>query len=78
MGIKIGAGWTKNTQEKKTFISFSLDDEFLEIFPQFKNLRLAAFYVSEDKRKNENSPGWDLILFKPEAKEYTDELKDLI
>lgn len=66
MGLKIGAGWTKTTEDGKTYMSYSLNKEFLELCPQLKNLKINAFHIPQENRKNENSPGWDLILSYPD------------
>lgn len=71
MGMKIGAGWTKNTEDNKTYISYSLNKEFLELCPQLKNLRLNSFHVPAENRKNENSPGWELVLSYPDENKQT-------
>ncbi len=75
MGLKIGCGWTKNTQDNQTYMSFSLYKEILEMYPQLKNLRLNAFHIPQSERKNENSPGWSLVLSAPtdNKKELTEE-----
>lgn len=73
MGLKIGCGWTKNTQDNQTYMSFSLNKEVLELFPQLKNLRLNAFHIPAAERKNENSPGWSLVLSTPTEKKEVEE-----
>ena len=73
MSLKIGSGWTKQTKEdekkeKKTYMSFSLNEEILELYPSLKNLRFNAFFVPQAERKNENSPGWSLVVSKVKEK----------
>lgn len=68
MSMKIGCGWTKKTQDNSTYMSFSLNEEILEFYPQLKNLRFNAFFINQEDRKNENSPGWSLVVSKVKEK----------
>jgi len=73
MGIQIGAGWSKTAQDGGTYISFVIDDEAKSFMPQLKELNLFAFHIPQSERKNENSPGWRLVLSKMQDKKKSEE-----
>lgn len=64
MSLKIGSGWTKNTKDNQTFISYSINEEILELYPCLKELRITSFHIPKEERKNENSPSWSLVIKK--------------
>lgn len=76
--MKIGNGWTKNTEDGKTYISISLDDTLCEVFPQLKaieqNCFMTLFNIPKEERKTENSPGWVLNVDKKRNKKESSEL----
>lgn len=79
--MKIGSGWTKTTDDNKTFISVALDEAVLELYPQFKGLNISLGFINKDERKNENSPGWTVNISKRKEKaeakkETTSEISD--
>ena len=64
--MQIGSGWTtKDNDGKVTGISFALDGEVTEIFPQLKRVKIAAKPIPREQRKSEKSPGWRLTFYKP-------------
>lgn len=60
--MKIGNIWNKISKNDNKFLSFSLDEAFLELYPQFKSLSLVAFYIPEEERKSDKSPSYTLHL----------------
>ena len=68
--MRIGHGWTKNTDNGNTYISTAIDEAVLELYPQLKNLNLTLWHVKAEDRKSENSPQWTIEI-KPK-KEKTD------
>lgn len=77
MGTKIGSGWTKSTEDGGTYMSFAFNREIIQLFPQLKGMSLTAFHIPQDERKNENSPGWSLIISSPQEKKSTNEEKEI-
>ncbi len=66
MSTRIGCGWTKSTKDGATYMSFSLNEEITQLFPQLKGMNLTAFHIPQTERKNENSPGWSLVISSPQ------------
>ena len=67
--MQIGSGWTnKDDKGKVTGISFVPDKVILEMFPQLKNLKIAAYPIPPEQRTTETAPGWRLTVYKPEEK----------
>ena len=60
--MKIGSGWTKETEDKKIYISVSLNEIFGEWFPFLKKCFITIWHIPEEERKNENSPNWTISL----------------
>lgn len=73
MSLQIGAGWSKTTKDGGTYISYTVDDEALELIPQLKNMNVLSFHVPQSERKNENSPGWRLVLIKKQPQQPQEE-----
>lgn len=78
--MKIGYGWTKNTENGDTYISISLDEVIGVIFPPLKPLLRDCFitlwHIKKEDRKNENSPSWaiDLKIKKEKEEKTTEEI----
>lgn len=66
--MKIGSGWTKTTDDNKTFISVALDETVLELYPQLKELNISLGFADKSERKKENSPGWNVNITKRKEK----------
>lgn len=66
--MKIGNIWNKTSENNNRFLSFSLDEAFLALYPQFKSLSLVAFYIPEKERKSDKSPSYSLHLVIKENK----------
>lgn len=66
--MKIGNIWNKISKNDNRFLSFSLDEAFLALYPQFKSLSLVAFYIPEKERKSDKSPSYSLHLVLKENK----------
>ena len=72
--MKIGSGWTKNSDNGDTYISVALDEALIALFPQLKDCYINLWHVKPEDRKNENSPSWTVNLsVKKEKDNMTDE-----
>ncbi len=61
--MKIGSAWRQQTtKEKKDYISLSLDEVILELYPELKKFTFKLWFNDITQRKNENSPDytWDI------------------
>lgn len=76
--MKIGSGWTKTTDENKTFISVALDETVLELCPQLKGLNISLGFVDKNERKAENSPGWTVNITKRKEKSAKKDTTEII
>lgn len=73
--MKIGSGWTKNTDNGDTYISIALDEVIENLFPQLKDCFINLWFVKQEDRKGENSPAWSVNLSaKKEKGPQTDEI----
>lgn len=61
----IGAGWKKQDKNGKSYFSIAIDEELLPLTID-KSKKLACFPIGE--KKNEKSPDFRIVLFKPEEK----------
>lgn len=66
--MNIGSGFYNATDSGKTYISISLDESILELYPALKNVRFALNEISTEEQK-ENSPAYRLSMYKPKPKE---------
>lgn len=60
--MKIGSGWTKNSDNGDTYISVSLDEVLGALYPQLKDCYITLWHVKPEDRKKENSPSWIVNL----------------
>lgn len=60
--MKIGSGWTKNTENGDTYISIALDEVLEELCPALKNCYINLWHVKKEDRKSDNSPSWTVSL----------------
>lgn len=68
--MKIGNGWTKKTDDGDNYISVSLDEVVLTMYPMLKDCFITLWHIPPEERKKENSPGWSVnISAKKEDKE---------
>lgn len=59
--MQIGSGWSGTTEKnKKQYISIALDEAFIALHPEFKDVQLTLWYVSKEDRSSEKSPSWSL------------------
>ena len=58
--MNAGYGWTKTTEDKKTYISISLDEIFGAWFPFLNKIYITLWHIPKEERKSENSPNWVL------------------
>lgn len=64
--MQIGSGFSGQTEkEKKQYISLTFDKGLLALCPFLKNVKLTLWYVPQDERKSEKSPGWRLSMDEP-------------
>ena len=67
--MKIGSGWTKNTENGDTYISIALDEVIGELYPALKDCFINLWHVKKEDRKGENSPSWTVSLNVKQEKE---------
>ena len=67
--MRIGSGWTKNTENGDTYISIALDEVIGELYPQLKGCFINLWHVKKEERKGENSPSWTVSLSVKKEKE---------
>ena len=60
--MKIGSGWTRNTDNGDTYISIALDEAIEELFPQLKGCFINLWHIKQEDRKVDNSPAWSINL----------------
>lgn len=65
----IGSGFYNATDEGKMYISISLDDAVLELYPVLQNVRFILNEIPENERTKENSPNYRLAMYKPKQKD---------
>ncbi len=73
--MKIGSGWTKNSEiTKNTYISITLEDIVQDFFPTLKDYNITLNYITYNEReRKENSPSWNVNIYKKkQAKENTE------
>jgi hypothetical protein len=64
---RIGAGWSKYTQDGKNYISCNINKELLPLVITDEK-QLVLWEIEEDKRTAENSPHYTVNFFIPEEK----------
>lgn len=63
--MQIGNAWKSVSEDgQKKWIGIKLDDVFLTLYPQLKDLSIKMWLIPEDERKKENSPHWVLTANK--------------
>lgn len=67
--MKIGSGWTKNTDGGDTYISVALDEVIEQLCPQLKGCFINLWHIKQEDRKGENSPAWSVNLSVKKDKE---------
>lgn len=73
--MKIGSGWTKNTENGDTYISIALDEVIETICPQLKDCFINLWFIKQEDRKGDNSPAWSVNLSaKKDKEQQTDEI----
>lgn len=74
--MKIGSGWTKNTENGDTYLSIALDEVITELYPQLKGCFINLWHVKKEDRKSENSPSWtvSLSVSKEKAEQQTEDV----
>ncbi len=76
--MNAGYGWTKTTEDGKTYISISLDEIFGAWFPFLNKIYITLWHIPKDERKSEKSPNWVLKFGlkkdKPQDAEQTEEV----
>ena len=66
--MNIGSGFYNATDDGRMYISITLDEAILQLYPALKNVRFALNEIPETDRK-ENSPNYRLSVYKPKEKE---------
>ena len=66
--MNIGSAFYNATDDGKMYISISIDESILELYPALQNVRFALNEIPETDRK-ENSPNYRLSMYKPKKKE---------
>ena len=66
--MNIGSGFYNTSENGKMYISISLDESILEIYPVLKNVRFALNEIPVEEQK-ENSPQYRVSMYKPKQKE---------
>lgn len=66
--MNIGNAFYNATDDGRMYISISLDEAILQLYPALKNVRFALNEIPEIERK-ENSPNYRLSVYKPKEKE---------
>lgn len=67
--MKIGSGWTKNSDKGDTYISVALDEVIEELFPQLRGCYINLWHIKQEDRKGDNSPSWSINLSVKKEKE---------
>lgn len=67
--MKIGSGWTKNSDKGDTYISVALDEVITELFPQLRGCYINLWHVKQEDRKGDTSPSWTVNLSVKKEKE---------
>lgn len=62
MSINLGNGFSGKTEEGKQYITLALDESILALFPLLSMVTIKLWYVPQDERRSEKSPGWRLVL----------------
>lgn len=80
--MNIGSAWTK-TEEKDgkkvvTGISITLDDAIYELCPQLKKVKFVLKPIPTDQRKNDKSPHWRAVAYKPQEQTAATESSNVI
>lgn len=60
--MKVGSGWSKETENGKKYISTAISKEVQVLFPQLKDVSITLWYVPKDERRTEDSPCWEISL----------------
>lgn len=73
--MRIGYGWTKITEgeNKKQYISISLNDVIGLVIPWLKNCFITLWHIPKAERKTENSPDWSIELTRKKEKKENNE-----
>lgn len=66
--MNIGSAFYNATDDGRMYISISLDEAILQLYPALKTVRFALNEIPEADRK-ENSPNYRLSVYKPKEKE---------
>ena len=67
--MKIGSGWTKNSDKGDTYISVALDEVIEELFPQLRGCYINLWHIKQEDRKGDTSPSWSITLSVKKEKE---------
>jgi uncharacterized protein (DUF736 family) len=60
--MKVGSGWSKETENGRKYISTSIAKEVQVLYPQLKDVSITLWYVPKEERKKEESPAWEISL----------------
>lgn len=66
--MNIGAVFSNVSESGSSYLSVVFNEEFKEMYPIFKTLRMTLKEIDESERK-ENSPYYRVELFKPTKKD---------
>ena len=72
--MKIGSGWTKNSDKGDTYISVALDEVITELFPQLRGCYINLWHVRQEDRKGDTSPSWTVNLSVKKEKEAEEDI----
>jgi len=66
--MKIGGAYFNVSENGNTYLNLSFNDEFKQLMPEFKELKINLFEIPEQSKK-EDGPSYDIWLFKPKPKQ---------
>ncbi len=66
--MNAGVAFANISDKGNSYLTINFNEEFKEIYPIFKTLKLNLFEIDESERK-ENSPYYRVELFKPTKKD---------
>lgn len=60
--MKVGSGWSKETENGKKYISTAIAKEVQVLYPQLKDISITLWFVPKEDRRTEDSPAWEISL----------------
>ena len=60
--MKVGSGWSKETENGRKYISTAIAKEVQILYPQLKDVSITLWYVPKDDRRTADSPAWEIAL----------------